>query len=111
MITGSFVLLIWKLVQSSVQLITKKEENIPHARNNSLCYDSKERGIVPTNYAIRTNWSDAGDYHLKSWLIETSVARRAGGKWTTRRTTSNSTAPIVLSHLQVRAGSAASSGW
>jgi hypothetical protein len=50
----------------------KKEEDIPHTRNNWICCDFKERRIVPTHYAIRTNWGDTGGYHLKSWLVETS---------------------------------------
>jgi hypothetical protein len=48
------------------------KENIPHTRNNWLCYDFKERRIVPTQYAIRTNRYE-GRYHLKSWLVETSA--------------------------------------
>jgi hypothetical protein len=45
-------------------------EDIMHTRNNWVCYDFKERKIVPTHYAIRTNWEGP---HLKSWLVETSV--------------------------------------
>jgi hypothetical protein len=51
----------------------KREEDIPHTRNNWVCYGFKERGIAPTHYTIRTNWSDPGGAHLKSWLVETSV--------------------------------------
>jgi hypothetical protein len=71
----------------------KKEGDIPHTRNNWLCYDFKERRIVPTHYTIRTN---DDDFHLKSWLVETSadgenwreVAReenneRLNGRWFT----------------------------
>jgi hypothetical protein len=48
-----------------------EEEDIPHTRNNWICYNFKERRIVPTHYAIRTNgW---GNSHLKSWLVETSA--------------------------------------
>jgi hypothetical protein len=50
-----------------------KEEDIPHTRNNWICYDFKERRIVPTHYTIRTNESDLGLEHLKSWLVETSA--------------------------------------
>jgi hypothetical protein len=50
-----------------------KEEDIPHTRNNWICYNFKERGIVPTHYAIRTWDSHPGDAHLKSWLVETSA--------------------------------------
>jgi hypothetical protein len=38
-----------------------------------LCYDFKERRIVPTHYTIRTNDGGPGGQHLKSWLVETSV--------------------------------------
>jgi hypothetical protein len=48
-------------------------EDIPHTRNNWLCYDFKERRIVPTHYTIRTNGGPQGDWHLKSWFVETSV--------------------------------------
>jgi hypothetical protein len=48
-------------------------ELIPHTRNNWVCYDFKKRRIVPTHYAIRTNWSDPGGDHLKSWLVEMSA--------------------------------------
>jgi hypothetical protein len=51
----------------------KKEEDIPHTRNNWICYDFKERRIVPTHYTIRTNTCGLGSSHLKSWLVETSV--------------------------------------
>jgi archaellum component FlaC len=49
-------------------------EDIPHTRNNWVCYGFKERRIVPTHYAIRTNGYDGPDgLHLKSWLVETSA--------------------------------------
>jgi hypothetical protein len=49
-----------------------KEEDIPHTRNNWVCYDFKERRIVPTHYAIRTyNWNGSFGWHLKLWLVET----------------------------------------
>jgi hypothetical protein len=38
-----------------------------------VCYDFKERRIVPTHYTIRTNDGTPGWQHLKSWLVETSV--------------------------------------
>jgi hypothetical protein len=50
-----------------------KEEDIPHTRNNWICYDFKERRIVPTHYTIRTHWNGPGGQHLKSWLVETSM--------------------------------------
>jgi hypothetical protein len=51
----------------------KKEDDIPHTRNNWICYDFKERRIVPTHYAIRTHREGPGKAHLKSWLVETSA--------------------------------------
>jgi hypothetical protein len=48
-------------------------EHIPHTKNSWICYDFKERRVVPTHYAIRTNNSGPGAHHLKSWLVETSV--------------------------------------
>jgi hypothetical protein len=44
------------------------KEDIPATRNNWMCYDFRERRIVPTHYAIRTYGP-----HLKSWVIDTSV--------------------------------------
>jgi hypothetical protein len=54
------------------------DEDIPHTRNNWVCYNFKERRIGPTHYTIRMNWGDPGGDHLKSWLVETSVD---GGNW------------------------------
>jgi hypothetical protein len=51
----------------------EKEEMIRHTRNNWICYNFKERRIVPTHYAIRTNLGGPGSLHLKSWLVETSA--------------------------------------
>jgi hypothetical protein len=47
------------------------KEDIPHTRNNWICYDFKKRRIVPTHYTIRMY--GPSNYHLKSWFIETSV--------------------------------------
>jgi serine/threonine protein kinase len=48
-------------------------DDIPRTRNNWVCYDFKERRIVPTHYAIRTFDAPQGASHLKSWLVETST--------------------------------------
>jgi hypothetical protein len=59
-----------------VSVSRSKKEDIPHGRNNWLCYDFKERRVVPTHYAIRSYDSlgeDSDGAHLKSWLVETSV--------------------------------------
>jgi hypothetical protein len=50
-----------------------KEDDIPHTRNNWICYDIKNRTIAPTHYAIRTYRSEKRGWHLKSWLVELST--------------------------------------
>jgi hypothetical protein len=47
--------------------------DIPHTRNNWICYDFKERRIMPTHYTIRTHGDGLSGNHLKSWLVETSA--------------------------------------
>jgi predicted nucleic acid-binding Zn-ribbon protein len=54
-----------------------KEEDIQRTRNNWMCYNFKERRIVPTHYAIRTAPDYSGGPHLKSWLVETSADGRS----------------------------------
>jgi hypothetical protein len=58
----------------------QKEEEIPHTRNNWVCYDFNERRILPTHYTIRTHNSNPGYAHLKSWLVETSADRETWRK-------------------------------
>jgi hypothetical protein len=48
-------------------------DNIQHTRNNWVCYDFKEKRIVPSHYTVRTNDSPPGGLHLKSWLVEKSA--------------------------------------
>jgi hypothetical protein len=38
-----------------------------------VCYNFKEKRIVPTHYRIRTNGQHPNGPHLRSWLVETSV--------------------------------------
>jgi hypothetical protein len=50
----------------------KKKKGIPHTKTNWICYDFKEKRIVPTHDTICTiQFVDSGD--LKSWLVETSA--------------------------------------
>jgi hypothetical protein len=67
----------------------KGKNDIPYIRNKFVCYDFKERRIVPRHYAIRTNWEG---HHLKSRLVETSADgetwrevehEELNGKWVT----------------------------
>jgi hypothetical protein len=56
-----------------VSAFRKKEEDIPHTRNNWVCYDFKKRRIVPFVYTNGINDGGHGGAHLKSWLVETSA--------------------------------------
>jgi hypothetical protein len=87
-------------------------KDIPHTKNNCLCYDFNERRFVPTDYTMRSIGYGPGNSHLKSWLIETSgdgenwqeVAREENNK--------QLNGSFLLAHLRLRAaGSAVSSGW
>jgi hypothetical protein len=51
----------------------EKREDIPHTRNNWVCYDFERRRIVVIHYTISTYAFGPGCSHLKSWLIETSA--------------------------------------
>jgi hypothetical protein len=53
-------------------------EEVPHRRNNWVCYDLKERRFFPAGYAIRSCWEPPGGPHMKSWVVETSID---GRKW------------------------------
>jgi hypothetical protein len=62
-----------------------KHRDIPHARNNWICYDFKNRRIIPTHYSIRSRYdggvwaSGSPSGHLKNWVVETSMG---GENWT-----------------------------
>ena len=47
--------------------------------NSWICYDFKERRVVPTSYSVRTYGWGPGHEHLKSWVIDVS---NDGIKWT-----------------------------
>jgi hypothetical protein len=40
--------------------------DIMHTRNNRVCYDFKEKRLVPAHYTIHPYWGDSGGFHLKS---------------------------------------------
>jgi hypothetical protein len=48
-------------------------DDIQHTKNSWVCYDFKERRILPTQYTIRSYYDMVARYHIKSWLVETSV--------------------------------------
>jgi hypothetical protein len=48
--------------------------DIPHEKNNWLCYDFRQRRIIPSHYAIRSQFDGHVDwYTLKNWVVEVSV--------------------------------------
>jgi hypothetical protein len=65
----------------------RRKEDVPHMRNNWLCYDFKGRRITPTDCAIRSRRDPnrghqighlvydnlPGHEHLKFWLVDISV--------------------------------------
>jgi hypothetical protein len=59
----------------------KKEEDFRHMKDTWACHDFNRTGIAPIHHAIRTYGDDPGhlypgDWHLKSWLVETSADRQ-----------------------------------
>jgi hypothetical protein len=52
-----------------------KNDIIPPAKNNWICYDFKDRKVIPTHYAVR---SSTGVAHPSSWVVEVS---KKGKKW------------------------------
>jgi hypothetical protein len=55
----------------------EKKEDIPHTRNNWVCYDFERRRVVATHYTVRTYAFGPGCSHLKPWLVETSADRKS----------------------------------
>jgi hypothetical protein len=40
---------------------------------NWVCYDFKNRRVIPTHYTVRSHDDPAGREHLKSWVVQASV--------------------------------------
>jgi hypothetical protein len=55
-----------------ISVHARTAQEIPYTRNNCVCYDFKENGIVRTHCAIRSNSGGAGNNDLKLWVIEIS---------------------------------------
>ena len=53
-----------------------------------ICYDFKERRVIPTSYTVRSIDQGSGWFHLRSWVIQVS---NDGRSWTEidRRTDNN----------------------
>jgi hypothetical protein len=59
--------------------VTYRPDEVPHARNTWVCYDFKDRRIIPTSYAICAGSARVNSHHLKNWVVEVSGD---GNKWT-----------------------------
>ena len=47
---------------------------------HTVCYDFKEKSIIPSGYSIRSRYNGGrGEYNIQSWVIETS---NDGSSWT-----------------------------
>jgi hypothetical protein len=75
---GEFTPLDLQSMSHFYSVYRKKEEEIAHTRNNWLCYDFKDRRIIPSHYSIRTNYGPANWQHLQNWVVEVSDR---GEKW------------------------------
>jgi hypothetical protein len=57
-------------------------EDIPHLRNNWLCYEFLSHEVILTHYTIRSDCEDnagVNTANLRSWIVEVS---RDGHNWT-----------------------------
>ena len=52
-----------------------------------ICYDFKERRVIPKSYSVRSCGSGPGGYHLKSWVIEVQTTGPRGRKLIVETTT------------------------
>jgi predicted nucleic acid-binding Zn-ribbon protein len=58
----------------------KRDDDIPDTANNWICYDFKNRRVIPTGYAIRSMYNGyVNGPNLKSWSVEVSLD---GREWT-----------------------------
>jgi hypothetical protein len=89
-----------------------RSEDIGDTRNNWICYDFKERRIVPTHYTIRTNYCGQGGEHLKSWVIETSADGESWRETARKENTEQLNGQRSTGTFAIAGGGgAASSGW
>ena len=65
--------------RNAVDLGTERYYGSRDERNSWICYDFKERRVVPTSYSVRSCKWGPGGAHLKSWVIEVSNDRSS---WT-----------------------------
>lgn len=60
------------LAKNAVDL---QKDSIYQSRNEQntwLCYDFKDRRVIPTSYSVKSFGYGPGSHHLKSWVLEVS---------------------------------------
>jgi hypothetical protein len=63
-----------KAKSSFISEFRKKDDDIPDLPNKWICYDFKNRRVIPTQYTIRSMYNGyMNGPNLKSWLIEVSL--------------------------------------
>ena len=65
--------------KNAVDLGTDSYYESKNERDTWICYDFKERRVIPTSYSVRSCYCGPGCSHLKSWVIEVS---NGGSSWT-----------------------------
>lgn len=56
----------------AVDLGTDSEFCSDDKKNSWICYDFKDRRVIPTGYSVRSWSQSSGGYHPKNWVMEAS---------------------------------------
>ena len=65
--------------KNAVDLGTNSVYGSNDKKDTWICYDFKERRVIPTSYSVMSYKKRPGGHHLKSWVIEVS---NDGSSWT-----------------------------
>ena len=61
--------------KNATEFETKQDFYSQNEPNSWICYDFKERRVIPTSYSARSSYGGPGGDNLKSWVIEVSNDR------------------------------------
>ena len=64
-----------------VDLLTDNCYYSADKENSWICYDFKDRRVIPTSYSVRSGPGRQDDWHLKNWTVEVSNTGTEGS-WT-----------------------------
>ena len=64
--------------KNAVDLETDSIYQSRNEQNTWLCYDFKDRRVIPTSYSVKSFRYGPGSHHLKSWVLEVS---NTGTSW------------------------------